>query len=506
MSPRERHAPQHGRHSRPVTTRRVARRTLAIVVLVAVLVGTGVTDRVVARGVPTPSGAGVPSDALAVTAVSPVSAESTAWYCAGGTAAQGGAPGTLVLTNAGSRPVSGTITVVPALATGASPTGPWSGGSAAPVTVPADGQLDVPEGQSGSSVEAAAVVLDAGGVSVAQAVSSPLGWSMAPCATGAGSHWYFAHGATAQAGGLLLNLFNPGATDAAVDVSMVSATAGSLAPAAYQGIDVPPGALVTENIGDHAADDPALATQVTSLSGTVVATELESVGASANGGLSITLGTPVPSTQWIFPQNVDGAGTTVAFRIFNPSSRAAVVSVAIGLSAGEAAEPLTMHVPAQTLSTLVAENETRIPSGVPYSLTFASPGTGIVVVRQVTAPPGPPAPVPEGGDVVGVPGPSTHWIVPAVAPPGTGASSVAVVDLGPAPATVHFTTPSGRPLAGQRAHRVEPGTPLVLTVAPGAPFGGLPFGVGANEPVAVELDGQPAAGPGVVVAPAFPRT
>ena len=506
MTPGERQGPQRGRHARPRVPRAPLRRALAVVVLVGVLVAMGVADRMVARGAPAPS-AGAVSAAQAVTAVRAGGTESSAWYCAGGTGPQGGAPGTLVLTNARAKPVTGTITVIPALGAGAASPGPWAGGVSARVTVPADAQLNVPEDQLGpaaSSLQAAAVVLDGGGVAVAQAVSSPLGWSMAPCATAAAPGWSFAHGATAQAGGLLLNLFNPGATDAAVDVSLVSATAGTLSPAAYQGIDVPPGALVTENIGDHAPDDAAIATEVSTLTGAVVASELESVGASGNGGISITLGTPAPATQWVFPENVDAPGTTVAFRVLNPSTRPAVVSVSIGLSGGEVAEPLTMHVPPQALSTLVAEDQTRIPSGVSYALTFTSRGAGIVVVRQVTAPPGQPAPVPEGGDVVGVIGASTRWVVPAVVTPGTGASSVTVADLGPGPATVRFTTPSGRAVAGLKPQKVGPHAPLVITPVPGDPFGVKPLGVQADEPVAVELDGEPAAGSGVVVSPAFP--
>ena len=64
---------------------------------------------------------------------------------------------------------------------------------------------------------AAAVVLDGGGVAVSESVQSPLGWSMAPCAPSTATDWYFAHGATAQGGGLVLSLFNPDATDAVVE-------------------------------------------------------------------------------------------------------------------------------------------------------------------------------------------------------------------------------------------------------------------------------------------------
>ena len=144
---------------------------------------------------------------------------------------------------------------------------------------------------------------------------------------------------------MTLSLFNPGATGAVVDVSLVSPTAGFVSPPAYQGIDVPGGSLVTENIGDHASDDPDVATEVTTLSGMVVADELQSTGQVASGGVTVVLGTPVPAPTWVFAQNTDVIGGTVTFHVLNPSSRVALVSVQIGLPQGAGAEPLLLRVP-----------------------------------------------------------------------------------------------------------------------------------------------------------------
>jgi hypothetical protein len=354
-----------------------------------------------------------------------------------------------------------------------------------------------------TSLVAAAVVLDGGGVAVSESVVSPLGWSMAPCAPSTGTNWYFAHGATAQGGGLILSLFNPAATDAVVNVALVSSTAGYLAPAAYQGIDLAPGSLVTENIGDHVAADPDVATEVSTLSGAVVATELESVGAPGDGGIALTLGSPAPAPQWVFPQSTGIPEGIVTFHVLNPTPSPADVSIVIGLSQGAGAAPLVLHVPAQSLVSLTAESETRIPAGVPYSLTFTSAGAGIVVSREVAAPAGSPAGIPEVGEAPGVPGTAVRWLVPAVVAPGAGAWALAVVDLGKTPTSVRITTPGGRAIAGQPVRRVEPGSPLVIGPYPGAPFGTAPIEVVADDPVAVELDALPVAAPGVVVVPSF---
>ncbi len=126
-----------------------------------------------------------------------------------------------------------------------------------------------------------------------------------------------------------------------------------------------------------------------------------------------------------------------------------------------------------------------------------------MVSRQVSAPAGSPAGVPEVGDVSGVPGGNTRWVLPAAVAPGTGAWTLAVVDLGTKATTVKIGTPSGRRVAGQPVRHVDPGSPLVIGPNPGAPFGTAPFEVSANEPIAVELDMLPAADAGVVVIPAF---
>ncbi len=153
---------------------------------------------------------------------------------------------------------------------------------------------------------ASTVVLDGGGVGVSQVTSGPLGLTTAPCASATSSHWYFADASTAQGSTLTLSLFNPTDTIAVVDVSFVSAS-GVTAPPAYQGIDVPGDSLVVENVGVHVQDDPAFATEVTTLSGAVVAAETEAAGQSGNGGPSILLGATHPVGHLVLrPEHLRG--------------------------------------------------------------------------------------------------------------------------------------------------------------------------------------------------------
>ncbi len=476
------------------------RRILVLALLLAALVGGGVADRLVSRTGPPASPSALTGT---VTAVAPVRAESSGWYCTGGTGAQGGAPATVVLTNFGARPQRATLSTVTALSSGSAPSAAAEAAPAQRVVIPAGGQVSVTPSQVGQGALAAAVVVDGGGVTVSETVSSPLGWSMAPCASSTAAQWYFAHGTTTQGGGLVLCLFNPGSTDATVDVSLVTSTAGVLAPPAYQGVDVPAHTLVTENVGDHVAQDPSVATVVSSLSGTVVASELQSFGSPGNGGIALTLGAPSPQAEWSFPQNTDVTGGSVVFHLLNPSSRTATVSVAIGLPKGAAAAPLSLSVPAQSTTTLQAQDVTRIPANTPYALTFVSKGPPIVVARQVTSPSGAPASQPAQGEVPGVAGGDMRWLVPAPTSPGSGAWAFALVDLAPKPAHVRVLDGAGRARSGQSTALVEPGTPLLVGPNPPPPFGRAPFQVISDEPVAVELDAVPVASPGVVVVPSF---
>jgi hypothetical protein len=401
--------------------------------------------------------------------------------------------GTLVLTNPTARAVDGTVSVAPV---GGSPT-------STRVSVPAEDQISlVPAGVVPGSWVAATVLLDGGGAGVSEVVAGPLGWSMAPCASSTASNWYFAHGSTASGASLYLSLYNPSTTDAVVDVTLYSSSAGVVQPPAYQGIAVPAGSLVVENIGDHLTSDSAVATEVSTSSGTVVAAELQSTSQAGGGGSSLLLGVLSPATEWDFPQNIDPPGGSMVFHVFNPSDSEASVSVNVGLAQGEA-EPLSIRVPPHSGSDLVAEHETRIPTASPYALEFtAAGGVGIVVDREIFAPAGSPAP--QVGQVHGVPGGAPRALLPAVIPPATGAAFLTISDLSSHPVTVTVERIAHRvPLAGLDRRLVQPGRSLIAARQAGSPIGMAPLLVVASGRVAVELDAAPTGTPGTVVVPAL---
>ena len=142
-----------------------------------------------------------------------------------------------------------------------------------------------------------------------------------PCVSTTSPARDFAHGSTASGASLSLTLFNPTATDAVVDVSLFSQTAGRIEPPAYQGVPVLAGSAVVETLGDHDPNDQSLATEVTPLTGTIVAAEVANQGPSNGGAVSLLNGVTSPATLWAVAGNApSSSGPSTVFTIFNPSA------------------------------------------------------------------------------------------------------------------------------------------------------------------------------------------
>ncbi len=468
-------------------TRVLSRRMVAAGLFGIVVLGGAVTDRLVGRG---PGAALLSSDR---SAIGPTAAESTSWFCPSGTGTGGPAPSTLLLTNPTNRPVTGTVTAVP------------EGGAPrqVPISVPSGGQASVVPAQLASGPEVAATVaLAGGGVAVTESVAGPTGWADGACASRSAGRWLFPDASTASGDTATLALYNPGSTSAVVDVTLATSGSGLVAPPDYQEITVAPLSLVTENLGDHVPDDPAVAAVVSTLSGTVVAGELQSFGSPAHGGLALQLGQPA-GDSWSFAQSTQNDGSSNVYTVFDPGLQPARVTVTLGLQRGFA-EPYVLEVPAGGKATFSTAGQTRVPVGAAFAARFTSAeGIPVVVSRRVTAPAA--APAPQVGEAVGQPGGARRWLIPSVPPPGTSPWSLAVSDVAGWPVSVTVSTVAAghpTPVEGLISIRVVPGTPAMIGPTPPPPAAALL--VTATGPITVELDAVPVGTPGVVVVPALP--
>ncbi len=384
------------------------RRWLVLLVIVAVLVGVAIAAR--SPGKSAPGGPPVAPASL----VSAPGAESSAWYCTGQSTAAGQlAPGSVVLTNTGTRTVKGTIDAV--TDTGAT--------VATPVAVPALGQLvaDVPTPKSGTWISEA-VTLSGGGVAVSQTLQGSSGWAVAPCQSSTSQQWYFPSGVTTGSNALFVSLFNPTSTPDVVDLSFTTPK-GVVHPINFQGIVLQSGQTQVESIAPFVQDQGSVATTVSTRTGRLVASELQLL--TGNGsGLAIVPGTPQVEREWVIPQAAEVANGSSSIDVFNPGPSAEEVTIRPVLGSG-ALTPFRARVAADSTWVLSTSAETRIPVGDPYSAVIeASGGPGVVVGRAVAAPSSAPAPQEGMANAVGVLSAATRshmWVVPS---PGLGATPV----------------------------------------------------------------------------------
>ncbi|HEY5384900.1 MAG TPA: DUF5719 family protein [Acidimicrobiales bacterium] len=473
-------------------------RVIALVVLVVAGVGIAVG----VKGTPAPVGAAPNPGAL----VGAPDAESTAWYCTGQSTAGGVSPGFLVLTNTTAKPVTADITAI-------SDTGATAHAATA---VPPRGAVApaIPALSSGSW-ESETVITSGGGVAVTQTISNVLGWSQAPCQSTTSDQWYFAGGSTAAANALYVSLLNPTSTPVVVDLSFVT-SAGTVHPINYQGIVLPAGQVVVENVTTEVQQISTISTVVTTRTGRVVASEVQGiVGAGeTSGGVSLVPGVMAAQSHWAIPQAQEVPGASTEIDVFNPGTTTESVTVRFRLPSGPLT-PLTQKILPGTTWPIFTSTQTRIPANETYATAIdATGGSGVVVSRSValstTA-----TPPPQAGVVVAVGGlstdsPSGEWVVP---PPGTSDSPAV---SGAAPAYLALfnssttaetynaaaTTATGSKVVATGT--VAPGTAVLVSGSPLTAAGLNPIVVRASGPMAVSEDVGPSAGVGIVAMPGIP--
>jgi hypothetical protein len=359
-----------------------SRRTPAIAIIVAVLLGMSLVDRLVL----TEARASRHRDDTAVVGAPGGGAGSTTWYCPGGsTSSDGDAELTVVVANMGAKPVEGIATVV-AFSPGA-PTPPPAVHERFTVGAHSRFVLNPKEFVQSPHV-AVTVEVDGGDVVVEQGVAGSLGFDLSACAISGSDTWYFADGATTRASTLLLHLYNPFSVPAIVDLGF-AATEGRAEPADLQGVVVPPRSLVAVNVGDHVRREAAVSTSIVARSGRLVVGKIGRRAEPGQRGLIAGVGAPEAAETWRFPEGVVGGGVVERFHLYNPSDEEASVDLEMVLDEG-VFEPLAVPVPAQGRVTLTVNGEAeagvQVPEGVGHSALFRSlNGVGVVIERGLEA-------------------------------------------------------------------------------------------------------------------------
>lgn len=492
-------------------------RLATIAVIIAVVALSAFIDR---SSKPSNSAAVAASLSTAMPLSSPAAALSSSWFCAGPTGSPGHlADGRLVVANATSRSLTGTVRFIPSSGTPTTHN----------VMVGASGSLVIPEPVLGSGDYLGAVVeLDGGHAAVQQVVSGTEGTSSSACATAGSNSWYFPAGTTQENSNLTLSLLNPFPSDAIADLSFTTEQ-GQEDPQDFQGLVIPAGTMVGLDLGSHLRDRASVATTVTLRVGELAAFETETVQPQTSAqkavepagsvpwspGVALTLGTPSPGTSWWWPSGAAASGDNEQYVMYNPTNTVAQVSLGVDLDQGSA-DPFQVTVQPFSVAVVTSNTESRIPLGIGHAAWLRSTnGVGVVAERVVMAV----SPASQTGlaEVMGSRLQAGQWLVPGDADtdtvnptlvvynPGTTSVTVSINALAPPPSSTSTSSSSGTasgaasPGFGRRTVTVQPGQRYVLSPSSA---GGLL--VAASGQVVVEGDTSPAHGIGIDAAIGVP--
>jgi hypothetical protein len=491
------------------------RRLRIIAAIVVLLVIGALLDR---------SGGGDHPTAAAAAPIGPVAApagaESSSWFCAGGTdggaggtqgssgagtdTPKGSAPAQLAIANTNPQPLTATVTLIPV---SGSPVKP----ATSTVTVGARSRTTVPEDlPGGPSWIGADVTLHGGAAAVDQEITSTSGPSVSPCATSGSRTWWFTAGRTAVNASDVVTLFNPYPIDSIVDLSFTT-NQGLESPGEFQALDVPARGLIDVDLGSHLRRRTSIATAVTARSGQVIAWQTRVVTKPSSGtptlaadgsapagaidpaspvpGVVVSLGAPAPATSWTWPDGIAGNGVDEQYAIYNPGPGVAQVQLALHLDQGTA-EPFTLSVGAEQVSTVISDQQARVPAGVTHSAVLRSTnGVPVVATREVAA--SSPSPHTGLGSLLGEVTPSPAWLFAGGS--ATSAADEALTLYNPGGDAVRVTVDglTGGPLAplpGVAPLVIGPGARTSIDLGTRDPSLASAFVVQATGPVYAERD------------------
>ncbi|MFZ4518998.1 MAG: DUF5719 family protein [Microthrixaceae bacterium] len=361
------------------------------------------------------------------------------WYCVAGTDGRAQAPThEVVVTNPTPRPVPVTLTAYGA--SGPRPPVSVDVPAASPYVV----DVDTTFGEAGLSVM---VESPSGSVVAAHRLLSGGAGDQESCATSTSDAVWFPALATSRGASAVLTLFNPFASDAGVDVSVVL-DSGVRTPSELTGVVVPAGTVKVLDLSQSVQRRDQFALQVTSRSGRVLAEATQGFdGSTGPVGLRLELGVNGPAPAWAFAGGFTGAGATEQVVVVNPSERKAKVEVQVTTfgAVDNAPEPITLDVAPLRYAVVDLTTEGRVSGTGYHSIVVRSPDVDVVAAR-LTSVTGPPAAPPEP-DVAVRPAVTSGVAVGTGSSIAAGRWIVPAVDAGAEPAPVVFVHNPGRGIA-----------------------------------------------------------
>ena len=261
-----------------------------------------------------------------------------------------------------------------------------------------------------------------------------LGGANSRCTTQPGRRWLFGMASTAPGYNSYLLVANPSPEQAVVSVRVLS-TSGDQVPAGLGDLSIPPASQTSIFLGDYDPQAASFGLDITASRGRVVVGRLMQVSQAGVRGVSIDLGQPGPSTQWIFPGGSTPAQGEEDIVVANPSGHEALISESFQIT-GDLAPPgqQNISIPAGTQVSLKVSDQLK--ASTPHGTSIVSTNGVPVVAERVTT---------QGSGttqgyqtVAGVPAGARRWAVPAGSTAG-GSDTLGVVAVGPDRATFAVT-------------------------------------------------------------------
>jgi hypothetical protein len=381
---------------------------LAGLLLLAVVYDAARTDHGPAAAAAVQAGVAIPAAATNATL-------SSTWFCAGGTAVDGGiADHVLLLANPSDRARTATITaltgtiapapVVPgdtsttttakkATTTSTSSTSTTAVGAAlktATLKLPARSSVSFRMATLVNAPLAGAIVeVDGGAIAVEHEVTGPLGKATAPCSSTTASSWSFPWGVTARGDRELLVFMNPFPDDATVDISFAT-DEGVRDTVRFRGFIVPGRSVVGAYIDQDVTRKAQVAAKVTVRGGRVVVDQIQTFdGTDGRSGITIGLGAPAAAQTWMFPDGQTGTGLAEQMVVFNPTTEVAEAEVEVRLddpAKNGTPEPFELTISPGRYAIVNLQDEDRISKDVGHaSFVRSLNGVPIVAARAVGA-------------------------------------------------------------------------------------------------------------------------
>ena len=334
--------------------------------------------------------------------VAPTAAGITSsWFCAG-VPTTGERGGDVVVTNPGTAPLRGRLTVYSTT------------GSLAQQDIqiaPREATTFALEKISTGDYLSAFVEIDGGLGLVEQRARHPNGVSLAPCSNTPSNNWYFADGIT-QAAGYDLVITNPfpGYTNVTVQVLTVD---GVRTPSELRNQTIAGTSVLKIDLEQYGLrDEQLLSVWVQSTPERVVASRAQNYyGGLGRRGYALTQGAPSADYRWYFPDGEKATGVSESLTLYNPGEEPAIVAVQVFTAAQGGPDYVAVQgvtVAEGSVQKVDIDAIAGLPAGR-HSIIVESPDAPIVVEQVITRGSG-------GGAVTSIAAGSrvagTRWWVP----------------------------------------------------------------------------------------------